>query len=209
MAAMPRASAGEAAARRGSTTAKRTRPSWAAIQHQNSILSGHAKARCAKRRRGRARGSPRRPPRQRHDRAPRDWHRPGTVCSKIRSPRRNRQARPGHECGRREDRPVVGGKDRGQEDGEQSGDPKQHAVEQRAVLLLGLIDFGVPKHQPGHLPRAHLGSEGDGLPRIEIRRNISARSLFMRSGLKPNDGVMAAMRAASSSGESTRELASV
>ena len=38
---------------------------------------------------------------------------------------------------------------------------------------------------------------------------MSARSLLMRSGLKPSDGVMVAMRPASSSGQNTRELASV
>ena len=77
--------------------------------------------------------------------------------------------RPGHERGRREDGPVVGGEDRRQEDGEQPGDAEQHAVEQHAVLLLRLIDLRIPQHQPRHLARAQLGGEGDGLPRLEAQ----------------------------------------
>src|SRR4029079_16768883 len=46
---------------------------------------------------------------------------------------------PSYERGGREDRPVIGGKDRGQENGEQAGDTEQHAVEQHAILLLRLV----------------------------------------------------------------------
>ncbi len=79
------------------------------------------------------------------------------------------QDRPGDERGRREDRPVIGGEDRGQEDGEQPGDAEQHAVEQHAVLLLRLIGVRVPQIEARHLRRAHLGGEGDGLPRLEVQ----------------------------------------
>ena len=77
--------------------------------------------------------------------------------------------RPGDERGCREDGPVIGGEDRGQENGEEPGDAEQHAVEQHAVLLLRLVDFGIPQHEARHLPRGHLRGEGHGLPRLEAQ----------------------------------------
>ena len=55
-----------------------------------------------------------------------------------------RQSRPGDQRGRGEDGAVIGGEDGGEKNGEQAGDAEQHAVEQHAVLLLGLIGVRVP-----------------------------------------------------------------
>ena len=61
------------------------------------------------------------------------------------------QRRPGDERRGREDGAVIGGEDGGQEDGEQAGDAEQHALEQHAVLLLGLVDVRVPQHEMRNL----------------------------------------------------------
>ena len=63
--------------------------------------------------------------------------------------------------------------------------------------------------RPGTCREAISAAKVTVCPGSRLKRNMSARSLFMRSGLKPSEGVMAAMRPASSSGEATRELARV
>src|SRR5581483_12516867 len=57
------------------------------------------------------------------------------------------ERRPSHECGGGKDGAVVGCKNCGQENRQQPGDAEEHAVEQHAVLLLGLIGVGVPQMQ--------------------------------------------------------------
>ena len=79
------------------------------------------------------------------------------------------EGHPRDERSRGEDRPVIGGKDRRQEDREQTGDAEQHAVEQHAVLLFRLIGVRVPEVETRDLRRAQLGGEGDGLPRLEVQ----------------------------------------
>ena len=120
------------------------------------------------------------------------------------------QRRPGDERGRGEDGAVIGGEDRGEEDGEQAGDAEQHAVEQHAVLLLRLIGVGVPQIEPRHLRRAHLGGEGDGLARLEIQPVHVGAVALQRLGAEAERGRDRGDAAARRARARTRgELASV
>jgi hypothetical protein len=83
---------------------------------------------------------------------------------------------------------VIGGEDRGQEDREQTGDAEQDAVEQHAVLLFRLIGIRVPQVETRHLGRAQLGSEGDGLPRLEVEPEHVGAIALERLGAKAERG---------------------
>ena len=94
------------------------------------------------------------------------------------------QSSPGHERGGGEDRPVIGGKDRGQKDRQQAGDAEQHAVEQHAVLLFRLVGVRVPEVETGDLGRAQLGGEGYGLARLEAQTEHVGAIALERLGTK-------------------------
>ena len=77
------------------------------------------------------------------------------------------QHAPGENRRRREDGLVIGGKHRGQEDGEQAGDAQHDAVEELAVPALLLVLDGLPQEEARVALGGELGDEGDGLAGLE------------------------------------------
>ena len=77
------------------------------------------------------------------------------------------QHAPGEDRRGREDRLVIGGKHRGQEDGEQAGDAEHDAVEKLAVPALLLVLDGLPQVEAREALGGELGDEGDGLAGLE------------------------------------------
>ena len=95
---------------------------------------------------------------------------------------------PGNERGGREDGPMVRGENRCEEDGKQAGDAEQHAIEQHAVLLLGLVDIRVPQREPRNSRRAHFGGEGYGLAGLEIEPEHVGTVALQRFGAEAERG---------------------
>ena len=77
------------------------------------------------------------------------------------------QHAPGENRRRREDRLVIGGKHRGEEDGEQAGNAQHDAVEQLAVPALLLVLDRLPQVEARVAVGGQLGDEGDGLAGLE------------------------------------------
>ena len=77
-----------------------------------------------------------------------------------------------------EDRLVVGGEDRRQEDGEQAGEAQHDAVEQQPVARIELVLERLPQIQAREAVGGELGDVGDGLPRLDgDAENVGAVAL--------------------------------
>ena len=62
---------------------------------------------------------------------------------------------------------MIGGKNSGQKNGEQAGQPEQHAVHELAVADLQFVVEGLPQIDARKPFRGKLGNVGDGLAGLE------------------------------------------
>ena len=95
---------------------------------------------------------------------------------------------PGHKRGRGEDGAMIGSEDRGEEDGEQTGDAEQHAVEQHAVLLLRLIGIRLPQRDPRHGVGGELDGIGHGLAGLKAQPERVGAVALERLGTEAERG---------------------